>query len=93
LLFQRRRHSPQLSHEEIVKRARLLVVDDGDFPYLKLFRRDGYTFDKWSTLRDLPALEGGKYDVILLDLHGVERRQPTSRTRSSSSPQVPAAVR
>jgi CheY-like chemotaxis protein len=71
MIFRRQREWPQLQHDEIVKRARLLVIDDGELPYLKLFRRDGYTFDKWSRVKDLPALEAGKYDVVLLDLHGV----------------------
>lgn len=31
---------------------------------------DGYNLDKWSTVRDMAALEGGDYDLVLLDLHG-----------------------
>jgi CheY-like chemotaxis protein len=71
LLLSRRPQWPQVEHDQIVKRAKLLVIDDGEFPYLKLFRKDGYNFDKWNKIKDLPALESGKYDVILLDLHGV----------------------
>lgn len=70
-----RKQWPRPDHEEIVNRAKILVIDDGDFPYLKLFRRDGYTVEKWSTVRDLAMLESGKYDVILLDLHGVGRTE------------------
>jgi CheY-like chemotaxis protein len=64
---------PRLSHEEIVKRTRVLVIDDSEFPYQRLFKRDGYNIEKWADVRDLPALERGDYDVILLDLHGVGR--------------------
>lgn len=71
MLLKRQRDWPQLEHDEIVKRARVLVLDDGEFPYLRLFRRDGYTIEKWNRVKDLPALEAGDYDVILLDLHGV----------------------
>lgn len=79
VFLSRRRPWPQLDHEEIVKRARLLVVDDKDFPYLKLFRANGYTMDKWSKLKDLPGLESGKYDVILLDLQGVGNVESTEQ--------------
>ncbi len=62
---------PRVTHAEIVNRARILVIDDADFPYLKLFRRDGYTVERWNRVKELKSLEEGKYDLILLDLHGV----------------------
>lgn len=62
---------PDLSRDQIVQRARILVIDDHEFPYRKLFQRDGYSVDKWNKVSDLSALEGGKYDLILLDLIGV----------------------
>jgi CheY-like chemotaxis protein len=62
---------PSVSHSEIVRRARILVIDDGPFPYDRLFRRDGYTLEKWSSVKDLSRLERGEFDLILLDLHGV----------------------
>ena len=66
---------PQVEHAQIVKRARILVIDDGDFPYMPLFKRDGYNVDKQSDVKQLAALETGEYDVILLDLVGVGTRQ------------------
>lgn len=71
----RQRKWPEVSRAEILKRSKILVIDDRDFPYLKLFRKDGYTIDKWSNVRDLQALEGSQFDVILLDLHGVGRAE------------------
>lgn len=62
---------PALPFDEIKKRARLLVIDDQEFAYLKLFKVDGYTFDKWKDVDDLPKLENGYYDIVLLDIHGV----------------------
>lgn len=47
------------------------MIDDGEFPYQKLFNRDGYTITKWTKVRDLTQLEEGDFDLILLDLHGV----------------------
>jgi CheY-like chemotaxis protein len=71
----RAREWPTPDHAEIVKRARLLVIDDGPFPYLTLFERDGYTMTQWADVEDLGALEGGAFDVILLDLRGVGRQE------------------
>lgn len=62
---------PTLSLEEIKKRARILVIDDNDFYYLPLFKKDGYTVDKWNDIDELPKLESGYYDIILLDIQGI----------------------
>lgn len=62
---------PAASAVEVRRRARLLVIDDQDFPYLELFRRDGYNITKWDDVTDLPSLERGDYDLLLLDIHGV----------------------
>jgi CheY-like chemotaxis protein len=66
---------PKVEHAEIVRRARVLVIDDGDFPYKQLFERDGYTVQQWSEVSDLAALETGEFDLILLDLLGVGRAE------------------
>lgn len=76
-LLTRGRTWPSVDHVQIVKRARILVIDDSDFPYLKLFRRDGYTIEKWSTVKSLPRIEAAEFDVILLDLFGVGAEQST----------------
>lgn len=65
----------QLSITEIRKRARLLIVDDGEFFYLDLFRKDGYSIEKWNDVKDLPKLESGFYDIILLDIQGIGKKQ------------------
>ncbi|MFZ2492174.1 MAG: hypothetical protein WA208_11865 [Thermoanaerobaculia bacterium] len=51
------------------------MIDDGDFYYLPLFQRDGYTIEKWNDVDDLPKLESGYYDLILLDIQGVGSAQ------------------
>jgi len=66
---------PELSFEEIKKRARLLVVDDNEFPYKELFERDEYQIDKWDDIEKLSKLESGYYDIILLDIQGVGESQ------------------
>ena len=69
--FSREQEWPKPSHEDIVRRSRVLVIDDGDFPYLRLFKRDNYNIDQWLEVTELAALETGEFDVILLDLMGV----------------------
>jgi len=68
-----RKRWPDFSMAEIRKRARILVVDDMEFAYLDLFKKDGYTIDKWNDVDDLPKLESGYYDIVLLDIQGVGR--------------------
>jgi len=58
-LFRRKYQWPELPIAEIRKRARLVVVDDGEFPYGQLFRRDDYQLDKWNDVHDLQKLESG----------------------------------
>ena len=73
-LFEQRRW-PEFTPDDIRKRSRLLVIDDGDFPYQTLFKRDGYAIDKWSDIEDLSRLERGEFDIILLDIHGVGTKE------------------
>jgi hypothetical protein len=70
---------PEITFDEIKRRSRLLVIDDIDFPYQALFTRDGYTIERWPDVLDLPALESGFYDVILLDLQGVGREHSSEQ--------------
>jgi CheY-like chemotaxis protein len=56
------------------KRARLLVIDDQEFAYERLFERDGYNLTKWKDIENLEPLENGEYDVILLDIQGVGKQ-------------------
>ena len=71
--FFKRKKWPKLSLEEIKKRSRIVVIDDDAFTYKILFKRDGYTIDKWNDVTDLTKLETGYYDIILLDIQGVGR--------------------
>ena len=66
---------PQLEIDEIRKRSRILVIDDNEFIYQQLFIKDGYTLEKWDDVDDLPKLERGFFDIILLDIQGVGNTQ------------------
>ena len=64
---------PEVPMDEIRKRARIVVVDDAEFPYLPLFLKDGYTVEKWDDIQEMSKLESGYYDLILLDIQGVAK--------------------
>jgi hypothetical protein len=57
--------------EELKKRTRIVVIDDEDNFPSKLFENEGYSIDKWDTVRDYGKLENGFYDIIILDIKGV----------------------
>lgn len=69
--FRKKKKWPKLEIDEIRKRSRILVIDDDEFAYQPLFEKDGYTIEKWDDVIDLPKLEKGYYDLILLDIQGV----------------------
>jgi CheY-like chemotaxis protein len=73
MAFRSRRTWPEPPFEEIRRRARILVIDDQEFPYQQLFERDGYNVNKQDDVVNLSDLEDGSYDLILLDLQGVGR--------------------
>jgi hypothetical protein len=65
---------PQPSLQQIVDRARILVIDDQPFPYAPLFRKAGYQLTKWPDVTNLVEIEQGRYDIVLLDLQGVGKK-------------------
>jgi CheY-like chemotaxis protein len=62
---------PLPSIEEVRKQARVLVVDDMQFPHQRTFERDGYHFERWAKIKNLSQLTDGHFDLILLDVQGV----------------------
>jgi len=70
-MFNKEPKWPTVQLDEIVKRARLLVIDDQEFIYDQLFKKYGYNLDKWDDVVDLSKLEQNYYDIIMLDVQGV----------------------
>lgn len=60
---------------ELKKRARILVIDDEEcsFPF-DLLRKEGYSIDHWTEVKNLRDLEEGLYDIIILDITGVAKK-------------------
>lgn len=75
MFFLKKNKWPNLSIDEIRKRARILVIDDSDFFYLQLFKDDSYTIEKWDDVNDLQKLESGYFDIVLLDIQGIGKKQ------------------
>ena len=71
MVFNRTSDDRPLSLEEIRKRANLLVIDDHAVPFLRLFERDGYNIQRWVRVENLSDLTEGRFDLILLDMHGI----------------------
>lgn len=65
-----------LSRPEILKRGRVLIIDDDVPEMLEDLRRRGLTIDHISSTDDarFTLLENGHYDVLLLDYGGVGAR-------------------
>lgn len=59
------------SIEQVRKHARVLVIDDLEFPAQTNFERDGYHFERWAEVQNLSQLTDGHYHLILLDIEGV----------------------
>lgn len=53
------------------KNARILNIDDQEWPYQPLLERDGYHIERWPEVRNLSQLTDGHYNLILLDIQGV----------------------
>lgn len=73
--FKKQKNYTQPSLEEIKKRAKILVIDDSEFAYAPLFKRDGYTIEKWDDVENLEQLENNYFDLILLDIQGVGQNE------------------
>ena len=69
------RKDTEIPFDDMKKRTRILVIDDKEFVYLKLFESDGYSMDKWNNIESLQKLEDNLYDIILLDQHGIGLEQ------------------
>ena len=75
-MFTRWRADSEIPLKEIIARVRMLVIDDQDFPYVKLFKRDGYNVEKWKDVGRLVQIEEGDYvfrDVRMNPRRGNQR--------------------
>lgn len=70
-MFGRRDAYTQPKIETIRKVARILVIDDQEWPAQAMFERDGYHIERWSEVKDLPQLTDSHFHLILLDVNGV----------------------
>lgn len=70
-IFRRPPLAAEPNIETIRKSARVLVIDDLDFPHQPTFERDGYHFERWAEIKNLSQLTDGHYPLILLDVFGV----------------------
>jgi hypothetical protein len=65
------KHSSINDFEEIKKRTRIVVIDDENSFPVSIFENEGYSINKWDSVKDYQKLESGFYDIIVLDIKGV----------------------
>ena len=67
--------APTLTLSELVRRTRILVIDDRktEFPF-PFFEKEGYSITYWKDVEDVTKLESGYFDIIVLDINGVGRK-------------------
>lgn len=70
-MFNRRRSEPTPTIETVRKQARILVIDDQEWPFQIIFERDGYHVERWAEIKTMSQLTDGHYQLILLDINGV----------------------
>ncbi|MDQ0278768.1 CheY-like chemotaxis protein [Arthrobacter silviterrae] len=70
-MWNHRTQSPPPSIELVRKNARILVIDDQEWPAKDMFERDGYHIERWPEIKNLSQLTDSHYHLILLDVHGV----------------------
>jgi len=70
-MFTSRKLPPAPDLESARKNARILNIDDQEWPYQPLLERDGYHVERWAEIRTLTQLTDGHYNLILLDIQGV----------------------
>jgi hypothetical protein len=67
------KHKSISDFEEIKKRTRIVVIDDEDSFPVSIFENEGYSINKWDTVKDYHKLESGFFDIIVLDIKGVAK--------------------
>lgn len=67
-----------LPFSELKKRTRIIVIDDdpNSFP-IETIKQEGYAIEQWECVRELSKLDEGYYDIIFLDIQGVDTNNYT----------------
>jgi DNA-binding response OmpR family regulator len=64
-------YNPNLSRQELIRRSRILVIDDEQPKLIEDLRKDGFSVDYDPTGNDTTNIEKNLYDLIILDFGGV----------------------
>ncbi|MRT20305.1 response regulator [Comamonas sp. CAH-2] len=63
---------PKLSRQEIIRKSRILFIDDDDdITLIDFLRSQGFSIDHDKNGNDLNKYDSGLYDLIILDYYGV----------------------
>jgi len=67
-------YNPKLSRQELIRRSRILVIDDEKPKLINDLGADGFSVDYDSTGDDTSKIEKNLYDLIILDFGGVGKK-------------------
>jgi CheY-like chemotaxis protein len=60
-------YNPKLSRQELIRRARLLIIDDEKPQLIDDLKKDGFSVDYDAAGNDTAKIEKNLYDLIILD--------------------------
>jgi hypothetical protein len=94
-LFKRKNlsdYNPNLSRPELIRRSRILMIDDDQPKLIEDLKADGFSVDYDPTGNDTAKIEKGLYDLIILDFGGVGAKFGiTARARGANQRHAVAA--
>lgn len=66
-------YTPTLTREELIRRSRILVIDDETPPLIEDLRREGFSVDHDSIGSEITKINRGLYTIVILDYSGIGR--------------------
>ena len=67
-------YSPSLTRQELIRRSRILIIDDERPALIEDLQADGFSVDHDPTGDDTTKIEKNLYDLIILDFGGVGKK-------------------
>lgn len=61
------------SEKQIIRRIKILLIDDEYSLNIEQFNQEGYTMDYWPKVKSIKELLQGNYDIIILDIKNVAK--------------------
>jgi hypothetical protein len=66
-----KRYTPTLTREDLIRRSRILVIDDENPPLIEDLRSEGFSVDHDKEGNEISKIYRGIYQMVILDYSGV----------------------